>query len=69
MRVVEVSGGIFTMLPSTEYKFLKRLIDNNKYAINSSDLTEKQLHICNSLVEYHILDKEENYYYIREVYL
>ncbi|ASV44025.1 hypothetical protein PBI_SCTP2_10 [Salicola phage SCTP-2] len=69
MKVVEITGGLKTTLPSMEYRLLKRIIDKNMTIIDSKKLTEKQIILCDSLVEYHVLDKEEDYYYLREVYL
>lgn len=69
MKVVELSGGIQTFIPRTEYEFLKKILAKEVKSFKIDNLTERQRFLSDSLVKYNILDKEDDIYYLKEVHI
>lgn len=70
MKIVEVTGGLYINLPNKEYHFLLKMKNKGIEKIPRNKLNERNTFIADNLVNYHILDKDNDYYYLRKgVYL
>lgn len=69
MRMVEIVGGLYTQLPETEYRFVKKMIEKSIRKIKKENLSDKAQVIAERLVDLHVLDFDGVYLYLREVHL
>lgn len=69
MKVIEVTGGLYTMVQQQDFKLIEQMIAKKIKNLKKDELSEKVQVIAQRLVDSHVLDFDGEYYYLREVHI
>lgn len=68
MKTVELMSGITVMVPRRAYELLEKIKKSKKDKIRRADLSERVQVIADTLVSHHLLNRDDEYYYVLPFY-
>lgn len=66
MKEVEMIGGYTVYIPLREYSLLTKIVERNVMTIPRSSLTPRAATLADNLVQYHVLDRDDDNYYVKQ---
>lgn len=69
MKKIEIVGGLLIHIPHDEYKLVRFMKEKKKNKLKKSIISERLYELAQRLVDYHVFDADDNYFYLREVYI
>lgn len=66
MNSIEMIGGYTVIIPKREFELLLKMVNSNQKIFKRSSLSPRAETLANNLVQYHVLDRDDDNYLIRQ---